>query len=225
MVFMDEYEMPSIFLHVERRNGNSPHSRPRRIRGERKKSISTFVLLSSMRYYSRMVRHLSRDVISRKGCIASIRAFFHDYTGLRRDFTRSILERGIIATLVISNLSSFRTCYSLILRGGTRVLFHEKFQRVRIANRVYKISLSRNSCSTIKHFDTSIIKSFPHALHAYPFYSPHFAICYVYTFRSSTLHLSLLIHPWARADISHQNLLYRQLPVVLRFIAHFSAFD
>lgn len=136
-----------------------------------------------------------------------------------------VLERGIIATLVISNLSSFRTCYSLILRGGTRVLFHEKFQRVRIANRVYKISLSRNSCSTIKHFDTSIIKSFPHALHAYPFYSPHFAICYVYTFRSSTLHLSLLIHPWARADISHQNLLYRQLPVVLRFIAHFSAFD
>lgn len=44
-------------------------------------------------------------------------------------------------------------------------------------------------------------------------------------FETSTLHLSLLIHPWARADISHRNLLYRQLPVVLRFIAHFSAFD
>lgn len=64
------------------------------------------------------------------------------YAAILHDQSRS----GIIATLVISNLSSFRTCYSLILRGGTRVLFHEKFQRVRIANRVYKISLSRNSC-------------------------------------------------------------------------------
>lgn len=64
------------------------------------------------------------------------------YAAILHDQSRS----GIIATLVISNLSLFRTCYSLILRGGTRVLFHEKFQRVRIANRVYKISLSRNSC-------------------------------------------------------------------------------
>lgn len=152
MVFMDEYEMPSIFLHIERRDGNSPHSRPR-IRGERKKSISTFCFrrcviirgwfaICRVTFGPRRPRYITQRVYR-----FDPRVFPRLYGLTPRFYTiNRVLERGIIATLVISNLSSFRTCYSLILRGGTRVLFHEKFQRVRIANRVYKISLSRNSC-------------------------------------------------------------------------------
>lgn len=85
MVFMDEYEMPSTSK--DAMVTPSSHSRPRLIRGERKKSISTFVSFSSglsMHYFA-ICRGPRRPRCI--GCIASGFSFFVA-TIIRRDFTR-----------------------------------------------------------------------------------------------------------------------------------------
>lgn len=85
MVFMDEYEMPSTSK--DAMVTPPSHSRPRLIRGERKKSISTFVSFSSglsMHYFA-----ICRGP-RRPRCIASSFSFFVACfsTIIRRDFTR-----------------------------------------------------------------------------------------------------------------------------------------
>lgn len=85
MVFMDEYEMPSTSK--DAMVTPPSHSRPRLIRGEKKKSISTFVSFSSglsMHYFA-ICRGPRRPRCI--GCIASGFSFFVA-TIIRRDFTR-----------------------------------------------------------------------------------------------------------------------------------------
>lgn len=125
MVFMDEYEMPSTSK--DAMVTPPSHSRPRLIRGERKKSISTFVSFSSglsMHYFAicRGPRR-PRCII---GYIASGFSFFvaRFSTIIRRDFTRWI---AFWNNRIYPHFEN-RTCYSLILRGETRVFFDEKYQ-------------------------------------------------------------------------------------------------
>lgn len=83
MVFMDEYEMPSTSK--DAMVTPSSHSRPRLIRGERKKSISTFVSFSSglsMHYFA-ICRGPCRPrciIVYRFGFFLFRCPFFHDYT-------------------------------------------------------------------------------------------------------------------------------------------------